>query len=223
VDGLNRALLVLIGGLLLVGCGHGDGLPARLFGGLAPSPVPHALRHLDDPLVTTVRLRSGRLLGAAFAECAAPASASFAADTKVVERRTVLAHSITFLDDNGEWVYGCVATGGRHDGRARWCARAVGRRAAGRLLDPRLDIICESDDRRPVATAWVEPLPRARWIAVDQGPFTELYETLGGLPVRIASSRAVDREGSHASFQLAEYDRGGGLLIRTDLEAYVAG
>ena len=44
----------------------------------------------------------------------------------------------------------------------------------------------------PLAYAWVEPAAGARWIGVDQGAYTEIYEVLAALPVRIASARGIE-------------------------------
>jgi len=61
----------------------------------------------------------------------------------------------------------------------------------GALLDPRLDILCRDRKGRALAYAWVDPAAGVRWIGVDQGSYTEVYEVLARLPVRIASIRGI--------------------------------
>ena len=73
-------------------------------------------------------------------------------------------------------------------------AIAAGRLFSGKLLDPRLDVLCRDPKGRPLAYAWVEPAAGARWIGVDQGTYTEVYEVLAGYPCGLhppaGSSRA---------------------------------
>jgi hypothetical protein len=69
----------------------------------------------------------------------------------------------------------------------------------------------------------VQPVAGAHWIGVAQDGYTELYEVLAGLPVRIASTRDVSVEAARARFQVSQYDVAGRLLERGDLETAVAG
>ena len=94
---------------------------------------------------------------------------------------------------------------------------------AGRLLDPRLDVICRDRKGRPLAYAWIEPAVGAHWVGVDQGGYTEVYEVLGGLPVRIATRKRIELARSRATFVVTQYDSHGKALIRGKLDARVAG
>jgi hypothetical protein len=71
--------------------------------------------------------------------------------------------------------------------------------------------------------AWVEPGPDARFVAVEQAGYVEVYEVAGGLPVRIATTSDVQVERSRASFRVSEHDVRGRLLRRDVLDAAVAG
>ena len=93
----------------------------------------------------------------------------------------------------------------------------------GKLLDPRLDILCRDRKGRALAYAWVEPASGVQWIGVDQGRYTEVYEVLAGLPVRIASIRGVEAGRARATFDVTQYDVHGEELVRGKLEAAVAG
>jgi hypothetical protein len=62
-----------------------------------------------------------------------------------------------------------------------------------------------------------------RWIGIDQGSYTELYEVLGDVPVRVATTRRIQLGQARATFAVTQYDAGGKALIRGDLEAAVAG
>jgi hypothetical protein len=93
----------------------------------------------------------------------------------------------------------------------------------GRLLDPRLDVLCRDRELRPLAYAFVDPVPGARWVGVRQAGYVELYEVLAGLPVRVASTREIDAEAARARFDVAQYDAVGHELVSGPLEAAVAG
>jgi hypothetical protein len=91
------------------------------------------------------------------------------------------------------------------------------------LLDPRLDVLCRTRNGAPLAYAFVQPVAGAHWIGVVQDGYTEVYEVLADLPVRIASTRDVSVEAARARFQISQYDVAGRLLERGELEAAVAG
>jgi hypothetical protein len=139
----------------------------------------------------------------------------------LVERVGVVARTITWRSAAG--LHGCEDTPAREDGR-RWCGTAFGRLYDGHLRDPRLDIAaCRTDDGDPVALAWVETPMAARYLALDQPGYTEVYEIAAGLPVRIATRSGVEVTGSRARFDLSEHDAAGRLLRRYHLDAAVAG
>jgi len=141
-------------------------------------------------------------------------SANVSADAVAVERVGVSGESLTFADRGGTGVYAC--DGGIDSSGERappWCGEAFGAYVEGRLLDPRLDVICRDRTREPLAYAFVEPVAGAHWIGVDQGGYTEIYEVLAGLPVRVATTREVDLENALH----------GRELVRGRLEAAVAG
>ena len=101
---------------------------------------------------------------------------------------TASSESVTSRDTSGRAVFGCDGgVGPREDGR-RWCGAAYGMLAGGRLSDPRLDILCTTQDGRPIAFAWVEPAPGATYVAVREPGFVEVYRVVGGLPVRVATT-----------------------------------
>jgi hypothetical protein len=143
--------------------------------------------------------------------------------TTVVERIGTVGRSITFERPRGDALLACESAGAPGEGGRYWCGVAFGQLVAGRLRDPRLDLGCRARSGRLVAFAWVTPLPRARWIGVDQGAYEEVYEVAGGLPVRIASAREVQLRGSSATFELTQYGPKGRLLTRRKLVVRVAG
>ena len=69
----------------------------------------------------------------------------------------------------------------------------------------------------------MDPAAGVRWIGVDQGDYTEVYEVLARLPVRIASIRGIQAGRARATFDVTQYDGRGKELIRGKLEAAVAG
>jgi hypothetical protein len=214
-----RGAAVVLGTLCvgLTGCHGGKGPPRQLLYGEAAAefkPVP-------DSVISVARVLTGTALGRRFALCR---PTGIGADVLVQERIGVFAESLTFADRRKQNVYACDGgidpAGERH---LPWCGGSAGRLVAGKLLDPRLDIGCHDRKGRPLAYAWVVPAHGVHWIGVDQGGYTEVYEVLGALPVRIATASRIDLARSRATFVVTQYDAHGKALIKGGLEARVAG
>jgi hypothetical protein len=141
----------------------------------------------------------------------------------VVRRVGVHTESVTFRDASGMWVFGCDESTGPRENERRWCGGAAGRLYDGRLRDPRVDILCTTDDGDRVGFAWLEPSPGARYVVVDQPGYAEVYEAAGDMPIRIATTSGVIVQGSRAQFALSEHARDGSLIRERELEAGVAG
>ncbi len=218
LDRLNLAVL-LLAVVLLAGCDSGGDRPERLLYGQAAqefSPVPGSVIALG-------RVLDGMTLGGRFTSCR-PAEAGVRNDAVVVERVGVFGESLTFADAGHRTLYGCDGgTDAAGERKPPWCGNPAGRLVGGKLLDPRLDILCRDPKGRPLAYAWVEPAAGARWVGVDQGTYTEIYEVLAGLPVRIASARGVQPSRARATFDVTQYDSHGKELVKGKLEAQVAG
>jgi hypothetical protein len=206
--------------LLATGC-DGDSRPKRLLHGEAAA----RFRPVERSVVTSTRVVTAAYLGRRFTLCLDESDrAGFPSDTRVVERVGVFAESLTFRDRGGRQVHSCDGGFDPAGERARlWCGGSVGRLYGGRLLDPRLDVLCQDQEGRRLAYAWIEPAAGVHWIGVDQGSYTELYEVAGRLPVRIASHRGIDEAASRATFQVTQYDVRGRELLEGKLEAAVAG
>jgi hypothetical protein len=217
--GLDRLTptLLLLAAFAAAGCHKGSDRPERLLYGEAAqelAPVPRSV-------VTIGRVLAGKTLGRRFTSCR---PAGVPGDTAVVERIGVFSESLTFADAERRTLYSC--DGGDDPTRERkppWCGGSAGRLFGGKLLDPRLDVLCRDPDGHALAYAWVEPASGAHWVGVDQGSYTELYEVLGKLPVRIASTRGIQLGRARATFEVTQYDNGGRPLLEGKLEAAVAG
>jgi hypothetical protein len=222
LDWLIRGTTLCAGFLLLAtaACDK-EAPPKRLLYGEAAA----EFRPVEGSVVTQARVVRAAFLGRRFSLCLSKADrAKFPVDTLVVERIGVFAESLTFLDRGGRHLYSCDGGVDRAGDRPRpWCGGSVGRLYEGRLLDPRLDVLCRDQKGQPLAYAWVEPTAGSHWIGVDQGSYMEMYEVAGGLPVRLASRRGVDRGASRATFELTQYDVLGRELLKGKLEAAVAG
>jgi hypothetical protein len=218
--GLDRlSPIVLLLAVLLAGCDSGGARPERLLYG---EPAPE-FKAVPRSVIALGRVLSGTNLGRRFTTCL-PAGAGIGTDTVVVERIGVFGESLTFADSGRKTVYACDGgTDPTGERRPPWCGSSSGRLFGGKLLDPRLDILCRDRKGRALAYAWVDPVAGVRWIGVDQGRYTEIYEVLAGLPVRIASYRGIQAERARASFDLTQYDGHGKELVRGKLEAAVAG
>jgi hypothetical protein len=218
LDRLSLAVL-LLAVALLAGCDSGGDRPERLLYGQAAlefSPVPGSV-------VASGRVLDGTTLGGRFTSCR-PAEAGIGNDAVVVERVGVFGESLTFADAGHKTLYGCDGgTDAAGERKPPWCGNPAGLLVKGKLLDPRLDVLCRDPKGRPLAYAWVEPAAGVRWIGVDQGTYTEVYEALAGLPVRIASVRGVQRSRARATFDVTQYDSHGKELLKGKLEAQVAG
>lgn len=216
--GLDRLIVVAALGVIAAACGARHGPPARLLDG---SPAARF-----DPVGNSVIARSRVVqLGDRAADCLSAADrANVAADSSAVERVGVDSESLTFAGRDGAVVYACdggVDPAGER--KAPWCRAVVGELDHGHVLDPRLDVICRDRRRRPLAYAFVEPAPGARWIGVRQDGYVELFEVLGDLPVRIATTRGIDADNARTMFALTQYDADGGELVHGEMEASVAG
>ena len=218
LDRLNLTLL-LLAVALLGGCDSGGDRPQRLLYGQAAQ----EFRPVPGSVIALGRVLDGTTLGRRFTSCR-PAEAGIRNDAVVVERIGVFGESLTFADTGHKTLYACDGgTDAAGERRPPWCGNAAGRLVGGKLLDPRLDVLCRDLKGRPVAYAWVEPAAGVRWIGVDQGTYTEVYETLAGLPVRIASARGVQLSRARATFDVTQYDSHGKELFKGKLEAQVAG
>jgi hypothetical protein len=217
--GLDRLTVLSAAALLAAGCGDAggsrtprllDGRPAARFGPVEGSVIASGrVLQLDD--------RADDCLSA-------NDRASVAADAPAVERIGVEGESLTFASRDRSVVYACDGGSDPAGERAPpWCHAVLGEFDNGHVLDPRLDVICRGRTWKPLAYAFVDPVVRARWIGVQQDGYVELYEVLGGLPVRVASTRGVEPQNASATFEITQYDAAGRELVRGEMEAAVAG
>ncbi len=219
LDGLKVGGLALVV-LVAAACDSGGRPKHLLYGRKAAE-----FRPVSGSVVAEGRVLSRSALGRRLESCLFHGDReSVAADAAVVERVGVDGESLTFANRSRNGVYACdggIDPAGER--RLPWCGTAFGELDHGRLLDPRLDVLCRDRQGAPLAYAFVEPVAGAHWIGVRQEGYVELYEVLGGLPVRIASTRGVSTGTARATFQVTEYDVEGRELLRRELEAAVAG
>jgi hypothetical protein len=190
-----------------------DGRPAARFAAVT------------DSVVAAARVVRRSELGGRLDGCLLPADRdAVGADAPVVERVGVDDQSLTFANRDGSGVFAC--DGGVDPAGERappWCGAVFGEVADGRVLDPRLDVICRDLDRLPLAYAFVNAVAGAHWIGVRQDGYVEVYEVLAGLPVRIASTRGIRAADARATFEVTQYDAAGRELMEGEVEAAVAG
>jgi hypothetical protein len=213
LDGVKLAAVPLAA-FVLISSACGGGRPNRLLNGARPS----EFAPVDGSVLTQARALPASALGTRLDGC----GADFPADAIVVERIGVFAESLTVRSATA--IAACdggIDPAGER--RPPWCGSVVGKLVAGRLVDPRLDILCEDREGERLAYAFVTPVAGAHWIAVDQGSYVEIYEALAELPVRVASARRIDVNRSSATFDVTQYDTHGRKLVKGELEAAVAG
>lgn len=214
----------------LAGCtGEGERPPERLLDGSPARTLPVELEGIDAPAVLTrARLAVPSDLAAASAtlSCLRERARALTPAGAAIERVGVSSESVTFriaARASPGAVYACDRGAGSGEPGRRWCGSSYGELTGGRLHDPRLDLGCHGRQGEPLGFVWVEPAARTRYVAVEQAGYVEVYEPLGGLPVRISSSTDVDLAASRATFAVSEHDRSGRLVRRYRLEAVVAG
>jgi hypothetical protein len=217
---LSAVLLVTVAAATVVGCGGGAGAKRLLDGSTTVSP-PVDLQGVEGRIVRTkVRIwRAGgydpQRLGACLAR-----GGPLPDDRLIVERVGVTGESISFRDASGGVLLGCDNSLGPREDRHVWCGQQAGELEAHHLKDPRLDVGCQTGDRERMGFVWIEPGTAARYVAVEQRGYTEVYEVAAGLPVRVSTEDAGD---SMATLRYSEHDIHGVLLRRAALRAFVAG
>ena len=189
--------------------------------------MPVELEGVDGSVVLTKVRRVVHAANATWAgrsaSCLQARDRSVQPDNSSIERVGVSTESVTFREASGRGVFACDDSLGPREANRRWCGSAYGRLHDGRLRDPRLDIGCATQDGKPIGFVWVEPAAKARYLAVEQPKYVEVYEVVDDVPVRVATMAGVDIEKSRASFNLSEHSADGRLIGKYRLEAAVAG
>jgi hypothetical protein len=199
------------------------GPPPSLFDG-SPAREPHVeLEGVDTPVIRTRAMVERGVPGSERRTSCLESFPGRRPSTVSVARVSVLGETVTFRDASGTSVLGCDNGAGSRDDDRRWCGGAYGRLYDGRLLDPRLDLLCTDADDSPIAFAWIVPSAGSRFVVLRQDGYAEAYETAASLPVRVASSVGIDVATSSAILDVSEHDREGALLRRYSVEARVAG
>jgi hypothetical protein len=218
------AVLVTIS-LAAAGCGGDRPSIGTLVDGSRAQPRPSALKTLEGKVVVTKahRRTAGELErdGRACVRSFAP-GLGIPTAAVVVQRTGVRGVTLTFRDAHARFVLGCDRTLVPGENKATWCGHSAGEVFAGRLRDPRLNIGCRAPGNEPVGFLWIEPVAHARWLAIDEGSYTEVYEVVASLPVRVTTAR-VRTADSSAKVRLMQYDAGGSELTSFELSARVAG
>jgi hypothetical protein len=204
LDRLRAAGVVCLGLLAVAACdsGGGTGATARVVDSVRVHRLQLPARGAIGRCIAQTAFRKGRAL--------------------VIERRGRITRSLTVTQPESGEVFACDATGVRLEGH-EWCGVSAGRLKHGRVTDARLELLCRDRRGRHVASAFVNPTRRARWVEVVQRGFNELYPVAAGLPVRIATTTGVDYEHARATFHVRQVDAGGRVLESARVVARVAG
>lgn len=228
-DACLRTLIVALAlTTSLAGCAgeSDDGAGGRLLDGTSAQDLPVELAGIEGRMVLT----SATVVpvdaiedDSAAGSCLRDRFGHLVAAGPAVVRVGVKSETVTFGAVSGQAIFGCSDSPGPREANRRWCGVAYGELNAGRLQDPRLDIICETTAGNQAGFAWVQPAEDVRFVAVEQPGYTEIYEAAGGLPIRIATVSGVDVETSSATFAVSEHDAEGRRLREYELEAFVAG
>jgi hypothetical protein len=150
-----------------------------------------------------------------------PEAREAAGRATVVVRIGLRARNVTFRVGRRK-VVACDREPGAHAVSGPWCGLAAWDIAEGRVSDPRLSLCYGRHGSAVVGFAWIDPMPRARWIVVNQPGYREAYATGGGVPIRVSTVSGLARPHT-AAFRFAEYDARGRLLARKVVVAAIAG
>jgi hypothetical protein len=195
----------------------GATLPRHLIDGSVPQRVPKALRYQGRSFVMTkVRIANAKQIRRLLSTC--PSGDQAKAAQSIVERIGVNGRDITFLPSRDE-IAGCDRNPRARAIYAPWCSIAGWLFRRGRVSNARLGICFDRHQRSVVAFGWINPLPHAQWIVVDQPGFREVYPVAAHLPVRVST---VSEIGSPTFFHTAQYDARGVLLARKTVTAAIA-
>jgi hypothetical protein len=220
------ARMAVLGLLLASGCATDDtGAPTTLMNGSPTFELQVDLDGVEDPAVLTSVVTSGigEIEVGSTIELCVERAVGDRLSGPIVARVGVSGASVTFRGRSGYGLYGCDDSSGLREEGQNVCGVAFGQLSEGRLRDPRLNVgACTTKDGEPLGFAWVEPVRRARYIAVELDGYVEVYETAGGLPIRVTTND-VDVERSSAEFRVSEHTARGALIRRYRLEASVAG
>ena len=223
----RRPIVVLVtSALAAAGCGcaeSDDGVPTTLFDGSAAVVAEVAFEGIGVPVVVTKVERVAPAQMHLRRDSCLESLGGRPAAAPAVVRIGAQSESVTVREASARAVRGCDNGAGPREADRRWCGIAYGWLRNGRLLDPRLDLLCTTEDGEPLAFVWVEPHPGARFVLVDQGGFAEAYETAGDIPVRIAFTTGIDLGRSAARVEVSEHAASGGLVRRRIVDARVAG
>ena len=191
--------------------------PRHLIDGSRPPAVPKVLREQGAGfLMTRVRVVSPKQVRRLVLACARDRRAL--SQGVVVERIGVNGRTITFRTPGGG-LEGCDRNPRARPVQNPWCGGAAWTLQSGRVSDPRLDICYAKHQRPVVAFGWINALPAARWIVIEQPGFREVYPVAAHLPVRVST---VSEIGSPTTFRSSQYDEHGVLLARKVVKASIA-
>lgn len=212
--------------VLSAGCSDGESTPNRLMDGSDATAPPVTLEGVEDHVVLT----KVRVVSPAARGHETPSASCLERDWDVrpqgpsVERVGVASESVTFAQASKRAVFSCDNSLGQREENRPWCGGAYGRLYGGRLRDPRLSMAgCSTEDGNPIGFIWIDPGPRTKYLVVEQPEYAEVYEAVGRLPVRIATTSNVFIEGSHATFELSEHGETGQVIRTYSVDARVAG
>jgi hypothetical protein len=205
------------------GCGARPHPPTELMDGSAAIAPPVDLEHTAAILTKAQVVATSRIApGSRPASCLSGAARDAIPTAIAVVRIGVATETVTFKARGA--VVGCDNSRGPRENNRRWCGGAYGRLYRGRLRDPRLDIAgCKTLGGDPVAFAWVEPGPAARYVTVEQRGYAEVYEVVRRLPVRISTFDGIESDPLGATFDVSEHDAAGTLIRSYRLDARPAG
>jgi hypothetical protein len=214
--GTRCASLCAVAICLIVPTAAVSSLHRRLVDGSASPAVPAVLRSHPGLTTTRARLRTVASVHRLLSSCPEARQAR----GRIVERIGVRGRSVTFVVRRTVLV-ACDLSPDARSSYGPWCGTSGWNLVRHQVSDPRLDLCYDRKGRPLIAFGWINPLPRAKWIVIEQPGDREVYPVAAGLPVRVSTVSGLEQTGG-AVFRMAQYDVAGVLLVRRRVVATIA-
>jgi hypothetical protein len=204
---------------LIAAAAVASGAPAVLVDGSKPPPLPAPFRSVRQPPFVLTR---AAVVPASRVPRECRRYLGRGRVVKIVERVGIDARTWTVRIDGpaagNDSVSGCGLARGP-GGHLAACSAGTGDLRGSAVIDARLGV-CPAGGHRQIGVGYINPLAAARWIAVEETGYVELFPVVGGVPVQLTTRNS---HGSEATFRITQYSGDGYPLLEATVRTAVAG